>query len=322
MRLAHAASATLTPTAPFHFDGTVFNPSYFPGQGSRWEPGRFWMALWWRRHHYGVRLRNVGTISAPRIELTVYGRRRPSAEIVASIAGEIRWRFDLDSAGVPEFVRRFRRDPYVGPAIRRRPGMRPHAGILSLYEYLVITVLLQNTVVRRSVSMLQALCERFGRRVEFNGQQLWTFWDPQVIEAVPEAELRALQVGYRARILKRQAAQFVAGKISEVALRSARDQDAVARALDRIYGVGPQSASYMLLGVFHFYRGTEHVSPWEAKIMGRLLFGRPTSRERIARFLARRYGEFSGLAGLYLFVDAFWRHRLRPIPWLAAEIRL
>jgi hypothetical protein len=55
--------------------------------------------------------------------------------------------------------------------------MRASSGV-SLYEFLVITVMLQNTVVRRSVSMLQALFERYGTRVTFGGRTLWAFWDP------------------------------------------------------------------------------------------------------------------------------------------------
>jgi 3-methyladenine DNA glycosylase/8-oxoguanine DNA glycosylase len=254
--------------------------------------------------------------------MTVYARREPSPDVVASIAEEIRWRFDLDSTGAPEFIRRFRRDPYVGPPIRRRPGMRM-ANSLSLYEYLVITVLLQNTVVRRSVSMLQALYERFGQRIEFDGQRLWAFWDPEAIQETSEDDLRALKVGYRARTLKRQAEQFVAGEIDEAKLRNLRDWRTVAEALDRIYGVGPQSATYMLSDLFHVYGPTsDHISPWEGKIMGRLLFGRATGSGRVAKFVAGRYGEFAGLAFHYIFVDAFWRHRVRPIPWLSREIRL
>lgn len=121
------------------------------------------------------------------------------------LKAEIRWRLDFESLGVPEFVRRFRHDRFVGPAIRRRPGMRP-ADTFSPYEYLVVTVLLQNTVVRRSVRMLQALYERYGHRVAFDGRQLWAFWDPEVIHRASERELQALKVGYRATMLKRQAA--------------------------------------------------------------------------------------------------------------------
>ncbi len=146
MELSASSTVTLTPTVPFHFDGTVFNPSHFPSEGSRWGPGRLWMAMRWQRRSYGIRLVDAGGVRRPRIRLTAFAKRKPSVTIMEELAAEIRWRFDLESPGVPEFVRRFRHDRFVGPAIRRRPGMLP-ADALSPYEYLVITVLLQNTVV-------------------------------------------------------------------------------------------------------------------------------------------------------------------------------
>ncbi len=321
VRLKPVATVTLTPTAPFHFDGTVFNPSHFPARSEAWVPGRYWQSFRWRGRTYGVRLRDAGTVGRPRMRLALFARRRPGRRALTEIADEIRWRLDLDSTGVPAFVRRFRRDPYVGPAIRRRPGMRASSA-LSLYEYLVITVMLQNTVVRRSVAMLQALFERYGRRIVFDRQDLWAFWDPEAIDKAPEEELRALKLGYRARILKRQAEQFTNGAIDESSLRGLGDREAIVGKLDEIYGVGVQSAWYMLSEFFHFYDALEHVSPWEARIAGRALFGREVSGERLQRFFTDRYGEFREIAFHYLFTDLFWQHRERPIPWLAPMIRL
>ncbi len=321
LRLKPVATLTLTPTAPFHFDGTLFNPSHFPVRSEAWVPGRYWHTFRWRGGTYGVRLRDAGTVGRPRIRLTLFARRRPGARALTGIADEFRWRLDLDSTGVPAFVRRFRRDPYVGPAIQRRPGMRA-ANALSLYEYLVITVMLQNTVVRRSVSMLQALFERYGRRIVFDRQDLWAFWDPQAINEAPEEDLRALRLGYRARTLKRQAEQFTNGGIDERALRGISDRQVIVAKLDEVYGVGAQSAWYMLSEFFHFYDALEHVSPWEAKVAGRALFNREVSAERLQRFFTDRYGEFRELAFHYLFTDVFWQHREHPIPWLSPLIRL
>ena len=126
----------------------------------------------------------MGSIEQPKVELAIFAKEKPSKTMVKEIAEEVRWRFDLDSIGVPEFVRHFQQDEYLGPAIQRRPGMRPKSGC-SLYEFLVITVMLQNTVVRRSVAMLQALFERYGELVSFDGQKLWAFWDPESIVQAP-----------------------------------------------------------------------------------------------------------------------------------------
>jgi 3-methyladenine DNA glycosylase/8-oxoguanine DNA glycosylase len=46
--------------------------------------------------------------------------------------------------------------------------MRPaHAG--SLYECLVIAIALQNATVRRTVQMMQALLERYGTLLSYDG---------------------------------------------------------------------------------------------------------------------------------------------------------
>ena len=291
--LGEVTTVELFPKPPFHFDATVFNPLHFPSRNYRWEPGRYWQTLRWKGKTYGLRLHNLGDIEKPRIELTIFAEERLSQTTAEEIAREVHWRFDLDSLGVPEFVHRFRRDEHLGPAIRRRPGMRPRSS-LSLYEYLVITVMLQNTVVRRSVAMLQALFERFGELVSFDGQELWAFWDPESIHQAPEEELRALKLGYRARTLKRQAEQFVRGEIDELELRRIRDKEALTKMLERIYGVGPQSACYMLFGHFHFYDALEYIPPWEGKIVGRILFGREVPSEQIQGYLAERYGCFGG----------------------------
>ncbi len=280
-----------------------------------------WQSLRWRRQNFGLRLKNIGSNSRPKVRATIFGSRRLSGSVVREIVREVWWRFDFGSTGVPRFVRRFRNDRIVGPVIRRHPGMRLKSGS-SLYEYLVITVMLQNTVVRRSVSMLQALFERYGQLVCFDEQSLWTFWDPERIHNASEDELRSLKLGYRAKTLKRQADQFLAGEISEDKLRNVADKTVLAGSLDEIYGVGSQSAWYMTSEFFHFHDALDYVSPWEGKIVGRVLFGRNVSTTRVQELLTKRYKEYRLLAFAYLLIDLFWQHRETRIPWLARLVRL
>ncbi len=311
----------LNPTSPFDFDGTVYRPDHFPSNDMQWVPGTYWQTMRLGQEVFGIRLQNTGSKSLPRIKVTIFAGEKPSSSIIAKILEEVRWRFDLDSLGVPRFVRKFRGDRHLGVAIRRHPGMRLKSGY-SLYEYLVITVMLQNTVVRRSVSMLQALFERYGREVSFDGQRLWAFWEPRSIVDSSEEELRSLRLGYRARTLKRQAEQLVAGTIDENELRKVHDGTVLAETLDTIYGVGSQSAWYMASELFHFYDALDYVSPWEGNIVGRILFRRKASLKRVQEFLTKRYGEFRLLAFSYLLIDLFWQHRKDPVEWLSPMVRL
>ena len=320
LRLLERRTITLSATAPFDFDGTMHNPSHFPSQEVAWEPGKRWQTMRWRGRTYGLRLQPGGSPTGPHVRLTIYSNRSVTQSVVDGIGREIADRFDLASAAIPAFVRKYRHDRLLGPVIRRRPGMRASSGV-SLYEFLVITVMLQNTVVRRSVSMLQALFGRYGRRVAFDGRTLWAFWDPQHIAAVSEDELRRLRLGYRAKTLKRQADHFAAGQIDEAAWR-ALPTDELRAALDDLYGVGTQSAGYLLFEMFHRPEPQGPLSRWEGTIMAHLLFGRPGSLRAVERTMRQRYGEDRALAFHYLFTDLFWRHREQPIPWLEPMIRL
>ena len=311
----------MIPTSPFDFDGTVFRPDHFPSQDLYWKPGRFWQTMRWRREDYGVHLENKGTSRKPRIKATIFARKKTPQFTLNEILDEVRWRFDLDSTGIPRFVKRFSTDKHLGPAIRRHLGMRLKSGS-SLYEYLVITVMLQNTVVRRSVTMLQALFGKYGKKLLFDGKSLWAFWDPESIHDTSEAQLRSLKLGYRAKTLKRQAEQFVRGEIDDKELRRFSDSRVLAERLDEIYGVGSQSAWYMASELFHFYDALDYVSAWEGKIVGRILFGRNVPVWRVQEFLSKRYGEFRLLAFSYLFIDLFWQHREIPVKWLSPLIRL
>jgi 3-methyladenine DNA glycosylase/8-oxoguanine DNA glycosylase len=311
----------LTPTSPFDFDGTVFRPDHFPSTDIHWEPGVLWQTLRWGHKNFGLRLQDLGSNTRPKIRATIFAEQKPSGPTTQSILKEVYWRFDLRSAGVPRFVKRFRNDRIIGPAIRRHPGMRLKSGS-SLYEYLVITVMLQNTTVRRSVSMLQALFERYGQQVLFDDHRLWTFWDPEKIHTASEPELRALRLGYRAKTLKRQAEQFLTGAFKETELRKIREKAALVESLDEIYGVGSQSAWYMASEFFHFYDALDYVSPWEAKIVGRILFRQNVGTAKVQELLTERYKEYRLLAFAYLLIDLFWQHRETRIQWLTRLIRL
>jgi 3-methyladenine DNA glycosylase/8-oxoguanine DNA glycosylase len=201
--------------------------------------------------------------------------------------------------------------------------MRPmHLG--SLYEYLVIAIVLQNATVRRSVQMLQGLFERYGSPLRFDGKELYGFWEADTLAGATETELRALKVGYRARSLLRVSEAVARGDIDERALRGAPVEEQ-RRALLSLYGVGPASVGYILVDVFHAFDELVHISPWEQKIYSRLLFGSPVDEPVPVATLLDRLADWSpwrALAIHYVWEDLFWRHETAGVEWLAPLIRL
>lgn len=305
---------------PFHFAGTVFKPSHFPSPDGAFDGRRRWQTLRLGGETLGICLRAGGSARRPGVHVGVYAARRISRRLADAVAAELSVRLDL-ACDLTAFEAACGRDRLLGPVLERWRGMRVSA-LASLYEFLVITTVLQNTTVRRSVQMMRALFGRFGRRVTFDGRALEAFWDPARLDAASEQELRALKLGYRARILKRQAAAITAGACDADRLRT-RPTPEVKEALLGLYGVGPASVGYLLFEVFKRHGAWDHVSPWEQRIFSRLLFDAPlVAAARILAEAERRWGPWKMLAAHYLFEDLFWRRQAGPIPWLDAIVRL
>ena len=194
----------------------------------------------------------------------------------------------------------------------------------SLYEYLIIGIVLQNATVRRSVQMFKALLESYGTFLEFDGKKLWCFWGPGKLQKVTEDELRVLKVDYRGKSIKKIDDYFSRGLIDEKELRT-KDREAQMTELLKLYGVGPATVWYLLFDVFHHWDFFNHVSPWEQKIYSKLFFDRdpenPVPVKRLLKYL-EKFGKYKQLAVHYIWKDLFWKRKHEHISWLEKEIRL
>ena len=315
-------TANVRPRGPFAFDATFHKPDHFPSRASHWEPGIHWQTWNWQGKRLGIEFVDRGTVAEPTVEIRIYAAEKPPAGFVESLVEEIKYRYNLD-LDLSEFYTTFGQDGILAPILRRWCGMRPgHPN--SLYEYLIIGIVLQNAAVYRSVQMLSALLENYGTPLEFGGKTLWCFWSPGELRRVSEDELRGLRVGYRAKSIKRIDDCFSRGLLDEDELRT-RDRDSQKAELLKLYGVGPATASYLLFDVFRHYDSFDHISPWEQKIYSKLFFDRsPDDPVAISELLKHfeRYGRYKQLAVHYIWEDLFWRRQHEDIPWLEREIRL
>lgn len=312
------ATIELEPTQPFRFDATFHKPDHFPSQDNAWAPGVRWQTMRFEDRVLGLRIEDA----SPHVRIGVWADARIPRPLCRAIGEEVTWRANL-GLDLAEFDRLASRDRELAPVARRWRGMRPmHLG--SLYEYLVIAIVLQNATVRRSVQMLQALFERYGTLVRFDRRELYGFWDPATLAGAGEGELRALKVGYRAKSLLRVSEAIAAGEVDAAALREATVEEQRA-ALLSLYGIGPASVGYILIDAFHAFDEMAHISPWERGIYSHLLLGRPTDDPAPVPVLLERIARWSpwrALALHYVWEDLFWRHQAEPIAWLAPLIRL
>jgi 3-methyladenine DNA glycosylase/8-oxoguanine DNA glycosylase len=195
------ASFEIAVPPPFNFAGTVFKPSHFPCADMVFDGTRYWRTLRLGDRVLAYRLTASGSARRPTVKVDLYAARAVPVDLRAAVERELNFRFDL-ATDLEAFEGVCGKDRLLAPALERWRGMRPSAG-LSLYEFLVVATVLQNTTVRRSRQMLAALFQRFGEQVRVDERTLAVFWEPRELADADEQELRSLKLGYRARTLKR-----------------------------------------------------------------------------------------------------------------------
>ena len=309
----------LKPKPPYNFNANFHKPSHFPSSDNIWEKGKYWITMIWNGQELGLKFEDKGTTNNPKIKLNIYSADKLSKDFVDGIIPEINWRFNFDS-DVSEFCEKFKNDKILGSIIKKWKGMKPIAAN-SLYETLIIYIVLQNATVRRSVQMLENLFKKLGKRVKYDGKVLSTFWEPKKMGKTSEQKLRDLKVGYRAKFFMKITEQFMNNEMDEFTLRKMSKEE-IKREMIKLYGVGPASVEYLLFEDFYFCDALATIPPWEQKIMSRLIFNKKLiSTKKILDFF-KKFKGWEKLAFHYIWEDVFWKRKHEHIEWLEKEIRL
>lgn len=189
-----------------------------------------------------------------------------------------------------EFHRRFRRDPLVGPLIRRFPGFRPRRRVWP-WEALSAAVVGQLIEAQRAVTIERRIVGRWGPRIGDGREALRDVPAPAAIAGRAPAELASMDLApNRAAALRRVAKVVASG-------RCRIDSPAADRRLLAIPQVGPWTVQCLAL----FGRGEMDALPAGdlayIKLVGRLAgLGRRASVAEVEQFYAP-YAPYRGLVG-------------------------
>lgn len=229
-------------------------------------------------------------ISSPRS--IPQGPGRPAGPGQLRLAVE-RMRFALgvdDDLG--EFYRRFRRDPLLGPLLRRRPHLRPRRRPWP-WEALAWAVVKQLIESERAARIQRRIVGRWGLRLGREREGLRDVPGPGTIAGRAPAELTAMDLSpARSLALRAVAREIAAGRCDPA--------DPVAdRRLLAVPEIGPWTVQ--CLGLFG--RGDPDSLPAGdlvyLKLVGRLArLGRRATVEEVEEFYAP-YAPFRGLAGAW-----------------------
>ncbi len=191
-----------------------------------------------------------------------------------------------------EFYRRFRRDPLLGPLLRRRPQLRPRRRPWA-WEALAWAVVKQLIESERAARIQRRIVGRWGARLGRDWAALRDVPGPGTIAGRAPAELAAMDLSPgRSLALRAVAREIAAGRCDPA-------DPAGDRRLLAVPEIGPWTVQ--CLGLFG--RGDPDSLPAGdliyLKLIGRLArLGRRASVEEVEEFYAP-YAPFRGLAGMW-----------------------
>jgi DNA-3-methyladenine glycosylase II len=171
----------------------------------------------------------------------VVGPGELGAELAAAVRAQVEriLSLDVDGSGFPAVGER---DPVVGEAQRRYPGLRP-VGFWSPYEAGAWTIIGHRIRITQAAAIKARIAERLGEPVSFGGRVVHAFPSPQRL-----AELDTFPglAGRKPEWLRSLAQAALDGQLDAARLRAMPQEEAMAD-LKKLPGIGDFSAGLILL---------------------------------------------------------------------------
>ncbi len=221
----------------------------------------------------------------------------PSCEAVAWGVDRMRFALGVDHDLTP-FQRRFRRDPLLGPVIRRKPWIRPQRRP-EPFEALVWAITEQLIESQHAWQIQRTLTWRFGRR-----SACGSFRDapaPAILAGRSQPELQACDLSAgRSLAMIRASREVAAGRVDLT------EHEPSWRRLGAIRGIGPWTLEKL---AFHGQGRDDQLPAGDLayiKLVGRVAgLGRRATVDEVREFFTP-YAPYAALAGLYMLHGRPW----------------
>jgi len=293
------------PVPPFNFEAT-YKPSHFETPLEKYEEGTYWFTMRFLGKVFGAKMWSEGMIGKPRVKAVIYAKKGIGKEEKTRLVEELSYRLGF-SEDINEFIGLAEKQAIMKEPLKRLKGMRVTA-LESLYELLIIAIVLQNANVARTRAMMKNLLEMFGEKVVFDGKELYAFFTPKDIVKAKKRDLNACKLGYRDKFVLAVSKSFLKKEIDELKLRKLPKEQAK-KELMKLTGIGEYSAGIFLFEALKHYDELV-LDVWNTPIFAKQLFGRESqNKEKVLKEMEKRFGRWTGLAGLYILENIYWKER-------------
>lgn len=299
-------SFELMPLSPYSFELTVHKPLgyHWINPSEVYYDGTIWTAMELTSGKpVGLRLKNVGTIGSPRISGTIFSDEKLGGDEGRVLLRDVARCLELDM-DISGFYSMAEYDPIIERVKADLYGMRcgQHQ---RLFHSIVRAVTMQWASLERTKQMFRLLFSNYGRRISFDGHEIFAWFSPRQIA---QASLQDLQekckLGFRAKYLKaiadlinKEDFPFLE-RLKEMPFKDAKKE------LMQLKGIGEYSAEIALPHTERF-----PIDVWSVKVFWSLFFPNrdipplKIAIEKVRAHAEKRWKNWRGYAFIYVIND-------------------
>ncbi len=177
-----------------------------------------------------------------------------------------------------------------------------------LWETIISFIISANNNIPRIKGIIERLAKKYGDKIEWKGQDYYTFPTAEQLKDVSIEEYRKLGLGFRDKRLYETTQIIVNKQIDLEKMRRNPNTFEVKEQLLALSGVGPKVADCILL--FSTLKRLEvfPIDVWVRRVMNDLYLKQPDeakiSKKQIEQIAKEKFGDLAGLAQQYLY---YWR---------------
>ena len=177
-----------------------------------------------------------------------------------------------------------------------------------LWETTISFIISANNNIPRIKGIIERMAKKYGNKIEWKGNEYYTFSTPEQLSKASVEDLRALGLGFRDKRIYDTTKLVISKQMDLEKLKQETDSRKIKETLLTIPGVGPKVADCIMLFSTLKCLDVFPVDVWVRRVMNDLYFKLPDEtklkRDQIEKLATEKYGDLAGLAQQYLF---YWK---------------
>ena len=197
-------------------------------------------------------------------------------------------------------------DEYLANSIKYGSGIR----ILNqdLWETIISFIISANNNIPRIKGIIERMSKKYGRKIEWNGKEYYTFPSAESLSKASVEDLRSLGLGFRDVRIYETTRKILNKEVDLDKLHEEKDTQKVRDILLTLSGVGPKVADCILLFSTLKRFDVFPIDVWVRRVMNDLYIKKEdetkVNKKEIEKLAKEKYGNLEGLAQQYLF---YWK---------------